>query len=438
MFLLIFRSTCGDLLKHMRVNNRNETNMNKKNIITILFAFATMTGRAQDVNTCLPLAERILTAAQNHTPDNIDELLAPDFRFTNIKQPIAAKVLKQVIVQMPAMTGWELASAKKDSTGLMLRYTITKPDSTTSEATILFNADNLVLEANLIQGKISLQKSNPTAKAQSEVSMVRVPIHRHNGLPIVTVIIDGRPCNMFFDTGAPNVILNSKYFDHNISGQVMGSGGHGAVGRGSVSGMHHVKLMDMSGITLNETDIMISDLSNLETVGVAVHGILGQSFYKNFDILFDFKGDEIVLLTPETTHQWLLNEGYRCLTVKGVKKGHLLVFDCQVGSEPAVLAFDSGAQSNLLTNDWPQQHPSTVKGIKKDHLIGYGDGRTSITKGKTTLTLGGRTFKNQQTAFSDVSHLKKNKGIDGLFGCEVLAKQKLLISYKRQELMLID
>ena len=30
------------------------------------------------------------------------------------------------------------------------------------------------------------------------------------------------------------------------------------------------------------------------------------------------------------------------------------------------------------------------------------------------------------------------RGIDGLFGCEVLAKQRLLISYKRQELILID
>ena len=46
--------------------------------------------------------------------------------------------------------------------------------------------------------------------------------------------------------------------------------------------------------------------------------------------------------------------------------------------------------------------------------------------------------KKQQTAFSDVSRLKESKGIDGLFGCEILAKQKLLISYKRQELLLID
>ena len=196
--------------------------------------------------------------------------------------------------------------------------------------------------------------------------------------------------------------------------------------------------MDMGGVTLNETDIMTSDLSNLETVGVAVHGILGQSFYKDFDVLFDFKAGEIVLLSPDTTYQWLLNEGYRCQTVSGVKKGHLLAFDCQVGGVPVVLAFDSGAQTNLLASDWLQLHPSSVKGLKKDHLTGYGDGRASVTKGKTTLTLGNRTFKKQQTAFSDVSHLKESKGIDGLFGCEVLVKQKILISYQRQELILID
>ena len=410
----------------------------KWTFFTILFTFVSMTGLAQDANTCKSIAEHILTAAQNHKPDGIDELLAPDFRFTNIKQPIATKVLKQIITQMPLMTGWELTGTLQDSTGLKICYTITRPDSSTSEATFLFNTDNLVVEADLLNADISLRKGTPTAKAQPEVSVTRVPIHRHNGLPIVNVIIDGQPCNMFFDTGAPGVILNSKYFDHNIEGQVMGSGGHGAIGTGSLSGLHHVKLMNMGGITLEDTDIMTSDLSNLETVGVAVHGILGQSFYKNFDMLFDFKRNEIMLLEPDTTHQWLQTEGNRCLTVKGVKKGHLLAFDCQLGGVPVVLAFDSGAQSNLLSNDWPQQHPSSVKGIKKGHLIGYGEGRASITKGKTTLTLGGRTFKKQQTAFSNVSHLKESKGIDGLFGCEVLDKQKLLISYKRQELILVD
>lgn len=410
----------------------------KRTFFTILLALVYLTGLAQDADTCKSIAERILTAAQNHTSDGIDELLAPDFRFTNIKQPIATKVLKQIITQMPLMTGWELTGTLQDSTGLKICYTITRPDSSTSEATFLFNTDNLVVEADLLNADISLRKGTPTAKARPEVSVTRVPIHRHNGLPIVNVIIDGQPCNMFFDTGAPGVILNSKYFDHNIEGQVMGSGGHGAIGTGSLSGLHHVKLMDMGGITLEDTDIMTSDLSNLETVGVAVHGILGQSFYKNFDMLFDFKRKEIMLLEPDTTHQWLQTEGNRCLTVKGVKKGHLLAFDCQLGGVPVVLAFDSGAQSNLLSNDWPQQHPSSVKGIKKGHLIGYGEGRASITKGKTSLTLGGRTFKKQQTAFSNVSHLKESKGIDGLFGCEVLAKQKLLISYKRQELILVD
>ena len=412
--------------------------MIKKTIITALLILFAMIVQAQDVNTCKPIAERILTAAQNHTPDGIDELLAPDFHYNKIKQPTAAKVLKQIVAQMPAMTGWELTGTEQDSTGLTLRYIITKPDSTTSEATILFSAENLVLEADLLQADISIRHATPTAKVQSEVSIVRVPIHRHGGLPIVTVTIDGQPCNMFFDTGAPGVILNSKYFDHNIEGQVMGSGGQGAVGQGAVSGMHHVKLMDMGGVMLSETDIMTSDLTNLETVGVAVHGILGQSYYKGFDVMFDFRGNEIVLLSPDTTYQWLLNEGYRCQAVNGVMKGHLLTFECQVGDVPVVLAFDSGAESNLLASDWPQLHPSSVKGIKKDHLIGYGDGRASITKGKTTLTLGGRTFKKLQTAFSDVSHLQEGKGIDGLFGCEVLAKQKLLISYKRQELILLD
>lgn len=398
----------------------------------------TLVGQAQDVNTCQSIAERILTAAQNHSSDGIDELLAPEFHFSAIKQPIAGKVLKQIIAQMPTITGWKRSNVERDSTGLTLRYIWTESDSTTTEATFLFNADNMVVEANLLNAEVSIRRATPTASVPSGVNLARVPIERHGGLPIVTVTIDGKPCNMFFDTGAPGVILNSKYFDHNIDGEVMGGGGRGAVGKGAASGMHHVESMDMGGISLTDTDIMLSDLSNLETVGVEVHGILGQSYYKDFDVLFDFKGSEIVLLNPDTTHQWLLSEGYHCQTVNGVMKGHLLTFDCQVGDVSVVLAFDSGAQTNLLASDWPQLHPSSVKGIKKAHLTGYGEGRASVTKGKTTLLLGGRTFKKLQTTFSEVSHFKESKGIDGLFGCEVLSKQKILISYKRQELILID
>lgn len=416
--------------------------MNKQNIIPILLAIAAVfiaeKAHGQDVNTCQTIAERILTAAQNHSSDGIDELLAPEFHFSAIKQPIAGKVLKQIIAQMPTITGWEQSKIERDSTGLTLRYIWTKSDSTTTEATFLFNADNMVVEADLLNAEVSIRRATPTASVPSGVNIARVPIEHHGGLPIVTVDIDGKPCNMFFDTGAPGVILSSKYFDHNIDGQVMGGGGRGAVGKGTASGLHHVGLMDMGGISLTETDIMTSDLSNLETVGVEVHGILGQSYYKDFDVLFDFKGSEIVLLNPDTTYQWLLSEGYHCQTVSGVMKGHLLTFDCQVGGVPVVLAFDSGAQTNLLASDWPQQHPSSVKGIKKAHLTGYGEGRASVTKGKTTLMLGNRTFKKLHTTFSDVSHLKESKGIDGLFGCEVLSKQKLLISYKRQELILID
>ena len=404
----------------------------------MLATTVTLVGQAQDVNTCQSIAERILTAAQNHSSDGIDELLASEFHISNIKQPIAGKVLKQIVAQMPTITGWEQSNVERDSTGLTLRYIWTDSDSTTTEATFLYNADNMVVEVDLLNAEVSIRRATPTASVPSGVNIARVPIEHHGGLPIVTVDIDGKPCNMFFDTGAPGVILSSKYFDHNIDGEVMGGGGRGAVGKGTASGMHHVNLMDMGGISLTETDIMTLDLSNLETVGVEVHGILGQSYYKDFDVLFDFKGSEIVLLNPDTTHQWLLNEGYRCQTVSGVMKGHLLTFECQVGGVPVVLVFDSGAQTNLLASDWPQRHPSTVKGIKKAHLTGYGEGQASVTKGKTTLLLGGRTFKKLQTTFSDVSHLKESKGIDGLFGCEVLAKQKLLISYKRQEIILID
>ena len=137
----------------------------KRTFFTILFALVSLTGLAQDIDTCKRIAERILTAAQNHKPDGIGELLASDFHFNNIRQPLAAKVLKQIIAQMPTMTSWELAGTLKDSTGLKICYTITRPDSSTSEATFLFNTDNLVVEADLLNADISLRKGTPTAKA---------------------------------------------------------------------------------------------------------------------------------------------------------------------------------------------------------------------------------------------------------------------------------
>ena len=75
-------------------NQSNSIRHMKWTFFTILFTFVSMTGLAQDANTCKRIAEHILTAAQNHKPDGIEELLASDFHFNNIKQPLAAKVLK--------------------------------------------------------------------------------------------------------------------------------------------------------------------------------------------------------------------------------------------------------------------------------------------------------------------------------------------------------
>lgn len=115
--------------------------MNKQNIIPILLAIAAVfivtKVHGQDMNTCQPIAERILIAAQNHSSDGIDELLAPEFHFSAINQPIAGKVLKQIIAQMPTITGWKRSNVERDSTGLTLRYIWTESDSTTTEATFL-------------------------------------------------------------------------------------------------------------------------------------------------------------------------------------------------------------------------------------------------------------------------------------------------------------
>ena len=397
--------------------------------------------QAQDVNKCRPIAERLLSAAQKHQPDDIDELLAPDFHYSDYGQPIASKVLKQIIVQMPTLSGSELMDVKQDSTVLSLQYRLLmEPDNATSDAIISFSVDNLILEADLLPGMVKLKVSSdatPSAMAPPEVSMVRVPIRICDGVPVVTVAIDGQTCNMIFDTGAPDVILNSKYFGNNVNEMATGIS-LGVVGSDASRGVHRVGSMDMGGLMLGETSIVTSDLSNLESGGIAVHGILGQNFYKDFDVLFDYKNKEIVLLNPEVTHQWLQNERYHYWAVTGVMKRHLLAFDCQVGGTSVVLAFDSGAQSNLLSEDWPKSHPSSVKRIKKATLIGYGDGEASIITGKTSLTMAGRTFKRLQTAFSDVSFLQEFVGIDGLFGSEVLKSRKILISYKRHELILLD
>ena len=135
--------------------------MKSKIILTALLTLVALTGQAQDVNTCKPIAERILTAAQNHSSDGIDELLAPEFHFSNIKQPIAGEVLKQIIAQMPIITGWEQSNVERDSTGLTLHYIMTESDSTTTEATFLFNADNMVVEADLLQAEISIRSATP-------------------------------------------------------------------------------------------------------------------------------------------------------------------------------------------------------------------------------------------------------------------------------------
>lgn len=413
----------------------------------ILLVFLVGTGHiafSQDIDVCRSIVDATLKGINDHSSENLQKYLAPNFSIAGQKGEMAKMVLTQLFTQLDeTVQSSEVISEKKENGTLTSKYSIAYAKMGTREATFLFNEQNLLQELSLFS--MEVKTVNSTSEVQQTSSdIIQIPFQMAGNLIAVDVELNGEKRSFILDSGSPKVILNSRLSVSPKTTQRKLSSAKGV--NGTISGMdiQNVESIDFKGIQMVEQDILTLDLAHLEEeLGQEIYGLVGFELIKAYDILFDYQEQMLTLIKPDAFRSFKTkNLANNRLTQVPIKmQGHIPVVEARIDNKRYSFGIDCGAETNLIDEDVLPALKKMIVNRTTDSLTGADNIKKKVEKGDIKrMDIENKTFISSSTLFSDISHLNKayKLQIDGLIGFPILSKQKTLLSFARQELIFIE
>lgn len=201
---------------------------------------------------------------------------------------------------------------------------------------------------------------------------------------------DGRPGNFIIDTGCPGLVLNSRYFEDIEENSVV----YDINGQSELVGGRNVGL-NLGPLSFPVTYASVARLNTVEgqAPGIPIMGLIGASFFRDFELEFDFVKGELTLCRLDKKGRkigFLPPHSNPTDTFPLVFKGHLPCLKVGVGEATLCFAIDSGANVNVLHRKGLRKVSPYLKGQREVQLAGLGQQAESVTFGLLTgVELGG-------------------------------------------------
>lgn len=419
------------------------TNINLISLILLLFFSQNL--KAQSIAECERIVQETVNAINNHSAENLQTYLASDFECSGQKGNVATLVLNEIVGQLNEhVSRYEKVSENNDEKGLALVYKFTYSRLGERTTTFVFNDENKIKRLDLFT--VMVKKADKEMEIEKpQAKMITIPIElTTDNLMVASATINGEKCKFIIDSGAPSLYLNSKYFKRgNEKGNAI-STSKGINGSINDQDIISVDSFDFNGIQAKNAKVVMSDLSHLEH-GMKIHGLIGYSIYKDYDLLFDYQNKTLTLIAPDYTDAFLKENKYKFSEISFKQEktlSHIPCINARIDETNLVLGIDCGAGSNLLDSKLWEPLQKNLKDVGTTDLKGIDNSKgTETHKGRLkSLKIGNRQFKNTNTVFGNISHLNKNRteAISGIVGYEILSRQKTVLRYKSQKLVFIN
>ena len=259
-----------------------------------------------------------------------------------------------------------------------------------------------------------------------------VPFSLQNGKIFINATIDGKRGSFILDTGATGIILNQK---PNNTSKIKATGATGELSVGTVQ----VNSFEIGHLNLTDFEAYALDISHLEQVNKRdILGLVGFDVLSNFEVLFDCKQNQIVLL-PNRGNQ-LHKESEPIAEWKFSLNGHLPVIKMKIGKQQLNIGIDSGAQDNLMEQKLFNKLPKQTIGKKGQMELRGLDGQITLvnTAWLSDATLKGHELSTMNYLFADLSAINdmSTQKIDGLLGFPFFEGKKISINYQKRKIYL--
>lgn len=162
------------------------------------------------------------------------------------------------------------------------------------------------------------------------------PIQIKKDLILCQANINGKDVTLLLDSGAPGLVLNSRYYTTNETDSQLCQGINGSFSCPSVQ----IKSFDWLGVHFKNTDALLSDLSFLETaLQQKIDGLAGLTLLNDFYVTLDI--DKNAVSVSKKTDKATAFTKFQYVD-------HVPAFRCKVNGESLLLGMDTGAETNYL------------------------------------------------------------------------------------------
>lgn len=378
---------------------------------------------------------------------NIDELkphLSDGFQISGRVPPISFKILEQLVSQLNEQVeeySWNNTASNSDGTQTHL-YHFSYSGLGEREVTFSMNKDGKITELELVKMSVKTMEG-PSKVSQPIDKIIEVPFKVKENLMLVEAIINGESKNFIFDSGSPRLILNQVHYGEEVSSEeTKYSSLEGVHGNINSLDILTISDFDFNGIQMNDQKVLAADLSHLEVIlEIPIAGLIGYEVFEGYDLLFNYSTQTLRFIQPDQTQTFVtaMSAQLSMSSIPFELRQHIPLFEASVSGQTMTFGLDSGASTNLLSEDRYEELSGSLSSIRETDLTGA-DGRKEIVMKGTLdkLTIAEVDFDTTPTAFKDISNLKQayGKELDGLVGYEILSREVTMVSYSQHKIYL--
>lgn len=252
--------------------------------------------------------------------------------------------------------------------------------------------------------------------------------------------IEGQEGFLIFDTGAPDLILNRKYFDDkkNFSDNLKARGFNGQIEEIFV---RHTNLQ-VGRSQWNNQRAKVIDLEHLKPSKIfPILGLAGIELFRDFELVLDFKSSTIILFKTDRQGNLLDQDQYNTphdISFPFKLKGHIPYLDINMKSTSLKLGLDTGSAISLIQPKLKSKLKENLVAAGQIQLLGTDQTikQTKLWK-LQDLNVSMLTFPPLQVTFTNINafnNILTGADLDGILGTEFLSQFTTSINLKKKEI----
>ncbi len=257
----------------------------------------------------------------------------------------------------------------------------------------------------------------------------------NHGLITLVAEVDNKSGFFILDTGAPGLILNQRIFK-------------GFETDKDLFDIHGVDLTVQTKIvqlTIGDFDMtadaLITDFTSIEAVtSLNLLGVIGNSVFKNTEIVFDFVFKELTIYRLDKKGNPIQVRSLHEPPLEALPfefKGSMPVIEIFIGGRTMKMAIDSGAGMNVMEVENQKNIEPFLEPMDTKYLVGFGQESQLTPAVLVVISSVGDIRCPPMRAFL-ISLKKLNKELpgpklDGIIGYEFLSRYRVAINYIKKE-----